>query len=50
MGWGPNPGGGKIFHACPNQPQGPLSLVHRGLSSGSKSSSWGMVLTTHCPL
>jgi len=30
MGWGSNTGGGRIFHACPDQPWGPPSHVHTG--------------------
>ena len=32
-GWtiqGPNPGGGKIFRTCPDQPWGPPSLLYNG--------------------
>jgi hypothetical protein len=33
MGWtvqGSNPGGGEIFHICPDQPWGPPNLVYNG--------------------
>jgi len=29
-GPGLNPGGGKIFHTCPDQPWGPPSLLYNG--------------------
>jgi len=33
MGWtvrGSNPGGGEIFHTCPDRPWGPPSLLYNG--------------------
>ena len=48
MVWSWNPGGGEIFHARPNWPWGPPSLMYSGyqvLTVGY--SGWGMALTTH---
>jgi len=28
--WGSNPGGGEIFHTCPDWPSGPPSLLYNG--------------------
>jgi len=30
MGWGSNPGGDEILHACPDLPWGPPCLLHKG--------------------
>ena len=50
-GWtvrGSNPGGGEIFHTCPDRPWGPPSLLYNGyrVFPGVKS-GWGVTLTPH---
>jgi hypothetical protein len=46
-GWtvrGSNPGGGEIFHSCPDRPWGPHS---RSGSFLGVESGWGVMLTPH---
>jgi len=50
-GWtvrGPNPGGGEIFHTCPDRPWGPPNLLYNGyrVFPGVKSGR-GETLTPH---
>jgi len=51
-GWivqGSNPGGGEIFHTCPDWPWGPPSLLYNGyrIFPGGVKSGQGATLTPH---
>ena len=45
-----NPGGGEIFHTCPDRPWGPPSLLYNGYQvfpGGKERPGRGMMLTPH---
>jgi hypothetical protein len=38
--WGSNPGGGEIFHTCPDRLWGPPSLLYNGYRVSPRGKEW----------